>query len=80
MNGIEAQSIVVEAGAVFWQNILNWCQKEGEATEKELGILKYAANMPSKLPSDKQSVILVKLVTRLQKIGCPYRLKVRHRL
>ena len=80
LNGIEAQSIVVEAGAVFWQNILNWCQKEGEATEKELGILKYAANMPSKLPSDKQSVILVKLVTRLQKIGCPYRLKVRHRL
>ena len=80
LNGIEAQSIVVEAGAVFWQNILKWCQKEGEATEKELGILKYAANMPSKLPSDKQSVILVKLVARLQKIGCPYRLKVRHRM
>lgn len=78
LNGIEAQSIVVEAGAFFWQNILKWCQKEGEATEKEFGILKCAANMPSKLPSDKQSVILVKLMARLQKTGCPYRLKARH--
>ena len=80
LNGIEAQSIVVEAGAIFWQNILKWCQEEGEATEKELGILKCAANMPSKLPSDKQAVILIKLVTRLQKTGCPFRLKARHRL
>lgn len=80
LNGIEAQSIVVDAGASFWQKILKWCQKEGEATEKELGILKCAASMPSKLPSDKQSVILIKLMARLQKTGCPYRLKAHRRL
>lgn len=79
LNGIEAQSLVVEAGAQFWQNVLNWCIKEGEATDKERGILQYAAAMPSKLPSDKQSVILVEMMARLRKGGCPYRLKSRRR-
>lgn len=79
LNGIEAQSIVVEAGAQFWQNVLEWCKKEGEATDKEQGILQYAASMPNKLPSDKQSIILVDLMARLRKNGCPYRLKSRHR-
>lgn len=79
LNGIEAQSIVVEAGAQFWQNVLGWCIKEGEATDKERGILQYAAAMPSKLPSDKQSVILVEMMARLRKGGCPYRLKSRRR-
>lgn len=77
LNGIEAQSIVVEAGAQFWQNVLEWCKKEGEATDKERGILQYAASMPNKLPSDKQSIILVDLMARLRKSGCPYRLKSR---
>lgn len=75
LNGLEAQSIVVEAGAQFWQNVLNWCIKEGEAAEKERGILRHAASMPSKLPSDKQSIILVDLMSRLRKSGCPYRLR-----
>lgn len=79
LNGIEAQSIVVEAGAQFWQNVLEWCKKEGEATDKERGILQYAASMPNKLPSDKQSIILVDLMARLRKNGCPYRLKSRRR-
>lgn len=77
LNGLEAQSIVVEAGAQFWQNVLNWCIKEGEAAEKERGILRHAASMPSKLPSDKQSIILVDLMSRLRKSGCPYRLRSR---
>ncbi len=79
LNGIEAQSIVVEAGARFWQSVLAWCKREGEATDKELGILQYAASIPAKLPSDKQSIVLVDLMARLQKGGCPYRLKSRRR-
>ena len=79
LNGIEAQSVVVEAGAQFWQDVLDWCIKEGEGTEKERGILRYAAAMPMKLPSDKQSVILVDLMAGLRKSGCPYRLRSRRR-
>lgn len=79
LNGIEAQSVVVEAGAQFWQNVLNWCIKEGEATDRERGILQYAGSMPNKLPSDKQSIILINLMARLRKGGCPYRLKAHRR-
>lgn len=81
LNGIEAQSIVVEAGAQFWQDVLNWCIKEDEGTDKERGILKYATAIPAKLPSDKQSLALVDLMARLRRGGCPYRLRSRrHRL
>ncbi|WP_281702810.1 AIPR family protein [Cryptobacterium curtum] len=79
LNGIEAQSVVVEAGPQFWQDVLDWCTKEGEATDKERGILRYAAAMPNKIPSDKQSVVLVNLMARLRKSGCPYRLKTHRR-
>jgi hypothetical protein len=79
LNGIEAQSVVVEAGPQFWQNVLDWCEKESEATDKERGILRYAAAMPNKIPSDKQSVVLVNLMARLRKSGCPYRLKTHRR-
>ena len=75
LNGIEAQTIVCEAGGEFWKNVLDWCIKEGEATDKERGILQFASAIPSKIPSDKQSVALVNLMKRLRKAGCPNRLK-----
>ena len=75
LNGIEAQTIVCEAGGDFWKTVLNWCIKEGEATDKERGILQCASAIPSKIPSDKQSAALVNLMRRLRKAGCPYRLK-----
>lgn len=75
LNGIEAQTIVCEAGGEFWKNVLDWCIKEGEATDKERGILQCASAIPSKIPSDKQSVALVNLMKRLRKAGCPNRLK-----
>ena len=75
LNGIEAQTMVVEAGAEFWNNVLNWCVREKEASDKERGILQVAASMPTKLPSDRQSLILISLMERLRKVGCPYRLR-----
>ena len=42
LNGIEAQTEVVEAGPEFWKKFLSWCLREGEGSEKELGILKVA--------------------------------------
>ena len=75
LNGIEAQTAVVEAGADFWKDVLDWCVKEDEASEKERGILKTATGIPAKIPTDKQSIILVEMMRRLRKGGCPYRLK-----
>lgn len=75
LNGIEAQTMVVEAGAEFWNDVLNWCIREKEASDKERGILQVAASMPAKLPSDRQSLVLISLMERLRKAGCPYRLR-----
>lgn len=75
LNGIEAQTAVVEAGADFWKDVLDWCIKEDEASEKERGVLKAATGIPAKIPTDKQSIILVEMMRRLRKGGCPYHLK-----
>lgn len=79
LNGIAAQTAVVDAGAQFWRDVLDWCIKEDEATVKERGILRYATAIPRKIPSDKQSVVLVNLMARLRRNSCPYRLKTRRR-
>ena len=75
LNGIEAQTAVCEMGSGFWQNVLNWCLAEGEGTEKERGILQYACALPSKVPSESQSVVLINMMKRLHRAGCPYRVK-----
>lgn len=75
LSGLEAQAVVVRTGAHFWRSVYEWCLKEDEGTVKERGILKYAAAMPRKIPSDKQSVILIELMERLRRGGCPYRLE-----
>lgn len=76
-DGIENQMTVVEAGAELWASVYNWCVAEGEGTELELGCLRTAMSMPKKVPSEKQSAVLVSLMKRLRKMGCPYRLKRR---
>ena len=80
LDGIEAQTMVCEAGGEFWRNVLDWCIKEGEGTEKERSILRCAGSFPNKIPSDKQSVALVNLMKRLRKANCPYRLKSKRSL
>lgn len=80
LNGIEAQEQVIEMGAQFWKKVLAWCLESGEGSDKEIGILNAAANMTStKIPSDKQSVILIRLMQRLRAINCPYKLRRRRR-
>ena len=73
-NGINAQKKVVEAGAEFWKRLLHWCVTEHEASEKERTLLKRAASIPTHVPSDKESVVLLKMLQRLGTNGCPYRL------
>lgn len=74
LNGIEAQAQVVSMGAAFWGDVLSWCEANGEGTEKERGILKTATKLPSTIPSDRQSKVLLDLMQRLERIGCPHRM------
>ena len=75
-NGMEYTAAVVNAGPQFWKDVAQWLIAENEGDEKERGCVNVAANIPAKIPTDRQSAVIVNLMQRLDKAGCPYRLKV----
>lgn len=75
-NGIEYTAAVINAGAKFWKDVAQWLLSENEGDEKERGCVNVAASIPAKIPTDKQSAVIVNLMRRLDKVGCPYRLKL----
>ena len=80
LNGIEAQEIVWQEGAEFWNDVYNWMIRQGEGSDKDRGIVHTAASMTSrKIPSEKQCIYLLNLMKKLHTIGCPYKLKHRSR-
>lgn len=77
-NGIEAQEIIINAGAEFWLNVYNWMARQGEGLDEDRGIMNAAATMTSrKIPSEKQCLRILELMKKLRSIGCPYRLRTR---
>lgn len=75
-NGMEYTAAVVNAGPQFWKEVAQWLVTENEGDEKERGCVNVATAMPSKIPTDRQSAVIVNLMQRLTKAGCPYRLKI----
>jgi len=63
-NGIMAQTKVLEIPAEKWSFVLDACLEKGILTPKEKDILKLAAQIPNKLPSEKQSVILLETLNK----------------
>lgn len=63
-NGIEAQRTVLTVTAGDWSRLHTFLLEKGLLTPKEIGILKIAMQIPAKLPSEKQSVILLELLER----------------
>ncbi|MHB8267464.1 AIPR family protein [Bradyrhizobium sp.] len=70
LNGIEAQMAVVKAGGPFWRDLKQWGISKSLLSPTEAGILDVAASMPSRLPSEKQSVIAVETLRKLHREGC----------
>ena len=68
-NGIEAQRKVVEISGPKWHKLSQQGEKAGLLSPKELGILRTATQIPRKIPSDKQSIILIELLERLEQEG-----------
>lgn len=71
-NGIEAQAKVFEIGAEFWKKCLVWTREQKLLTEKDHQILAVAAQIPNKIPSEKQSIYLTGLLDQLADEGCPH--------
>ncbi len=58
-NGIQAQKYVLERGASFWNKMIEWAQSKRVFSPKEHGLMTVASQIPLKIPSEKQSILLV---------------------
>lgn len=68
-NGIEAQSRVLAIPAAQWARLHQALKDIGEITPKESGILKIAMQIPMKLPTEKQSQVLLEILKKGQLEG-----------
>lgn len=68
-DGINAQTRVCELSATEWSSILSVGQKRGILTPKEIGVLNIAGQIPSKIPSEKQSMILLEVLNKAKQEG-----------
>lgn len=70
LNGIEAQTIVVKAGAPFWRSVKEWGVQRRFLSSREAGVLDVAASFPARMPSEKQSVIVIETLKKMHSQGC----------
>jgi AIPR protein len=68
-NGIEAQKRVFEVPAARWSLILQEGAARGFLTQKEVDILKIAKQIPAKIPTEKQSVVLIEILEKARQEG-----------
>jgi len=68
-DGIASQKKVFEIGGKGWQKILNWAKANELVGGKDLDILNIAAQIPNKIPSEKQSIHLINLLDTLETEG-----------
>jgi hypothetical protein len=71
LNGIQAQMIILNAGADLWREVRDWGSTERLISPTEAGVLDVAASIPYKLPTEKQSLRIVQTLKRLHGEGCP---------
>jgi hypothetical protein len=69
LNGIEAQTLATKAGGEFWAAARTWGLARELLTPTEADILAVAASIPSRLPSEKQSLRAVEVLRRLHHEG-----------
>jgi hypothetical protein len=70
-NGIEAQKKVLELGFDFWSNASSWAKSQRLLAEKDHQIMAIAST-PSRLPTEKQCIHLMKVLEILKQETCPF--------
>ena len=68
-NGIAAQSKVISIAPAKWKSIMGNTKIKSFITPKELGILAIAAQIPNKIPTEKQSIILLEIYEKALEEG-----------
>jgi len=69
LNGIEAQTIVLNAGGPAWRAVRDWGLQQGSLSPDDDGILSVCALVPDRLPTDSQCLRAVRILKRLRKEG-----------
>ena len=76
LNGIEAQTVVVQAGSALWSDVKVWGMSKGLLSPDDQGILDVAISIPAKVPSEKQSLRTIEILQRLREEGCQLEIEV----
>ena len=69
LNGIEAQTAVFSAGGAFWKEAMEWGLHQNLLSERDMGLLKVAGDIPRKIPSESQAKSLVEIHSRMKSEG-----------
>lgn len=70
LNGIDAQTLVVQAGPALWRDVKEWGTLKGLLSPDDVGILDVACLLPSKIPTERQSLRIIEILQRLHGEGC----------
>ena len=68
-DGINAQKRVFEIPAEKWAEIATLGRQKGLFSPKEFGILNMAKQIPNKIPSDKQCIVLMEILRKAKEEG-----------
>jgi AIPR protein/Abortive infection phage resistance protein N-terminal domain len=68
-NGIRDQKFVLEKGTLFWNQLIEWSKLNSIFSPKEIGLLQAASQIPNKIPSEKQSLLLVSIEKKATENG-----------
>lgn len=60
----------MNAGGAFWEELLFWGQLKKLLTQKETEILGIACQMPVRIPSERQALVLMDVYMHLKGEGC----------
>jgi hypothetical protein len=68
-NGIDAQKQVLAVSPGNWRKILDEGTRKKFLTPKEMGVLQIARQMPTKIPTERQSILLVGVLDKAMSEG-----------
>jgi hypothetical protein len=66
VSGIEAQREVVIQGAEYWNSLLAFGRSIRKLTDREQGILRACTQMPTRIPSEQQSLAALAIADKLE--------------
>jgi hypothetical protein len=68
-DSIEAQKLVFDVPPAKWSEILKKATSRNLLTPKEMSIIRIAEQIPAKIPTERQSAVLVQILARVREEG-----------